>query len=79
MESRKAMAPALLVFVFIALSAAVSSSKSPPDCADILFKTNIQEMVDHPIVFDKPLPTWLKGTLVSCAIDLAGENLVLNT
>ena len=77
MESRKAMAPALLIFVFIAMSA-VSSSESPPDCADILFKTNIQEMVDHPIVFDKPLPTWLKGTLVSCAIDLARENLVLN-
>ena len=69
MVSRKVMAPALLVCVFIALST-VSSSKSPPDCADILFKTNIQEMVDHPIVFDKPLPTWLKGTLVSCAIDL---------
>jgi len=32
---------------------------------DIFFKTNLEEMDNFPIYFDKPLPTWLKGTLVS--------------
>ena len=49
---------------------AMSYSGPTPDPADILFKTNIQEMVDRPIVFDKPLPTWLKGTLVGIRIFL---------
>lgn len=48
------------LFAFVALS----YSGPSPDPADILFKTNIQKMVDRPIVFEKPLPTWLKGTLV---------------
>lgn len=32
---------------------------------DLFFSTNLDEMSDIPIHFEKPLPTWLKGTLVS--------------
>ena len=33
--------------------------------ADILFTSNIEELHNEPIHFDKPLPKWLKGTMVS--------------
>ena len=32
---------------------------------DLFFKTNLEEMNDVPIHFDPPVPTWIKGTLVS--------------
>ena len=32
---------------------------------DLFFSSNLDEMTDVPIEFEKPLPTWLKGTLVS--------------
>jgi hypothetical protein len=32
---------------------------------DLFFKTNLDEMNDVPIEFDPPIPTWIKGTLVS--------------
>ncbi|XP_060086158.1 beta,beta-carotene 15,15'-dioxygenase-like [Ylistrum balloti] len=31
---------------------------------DVFFKTNLAEMENVPIYFDKPIPTWLKGTLI---------------
>ena len=65
MKLRKAMTSTLWISLCVLLHACMSECMTPPDSADILFKTNIQEMVDHPIIFDKPLPTWLKGTLVS--------------
>ena len=32
---------------------------------DLFFSSNLDEMTDTPIEFEKPLPTWMKGTLVS--------------
>ena len=32
---------------------------------DLFFSSNLDEMTDVPIQFENPLPTWLKGTLVS--------------
>lgn len=29
------------------------------------FKTNMKEFNEVPITFDKPIPTWIKGSLVS--------------
>jgi len=34
------------------------------DGADIFFKTNLDEMQDVPLVFTKPPPSWIKGTLI---------------
>ena len=31
---------------------------------DLFFSTNLEEMLDVPIYFEKPLPAWLHGTLV---------------
>ncbi|XP_063421205.1 beta,beta-carotene 15,15'-dioxygenase-like [Mytilus trossulus] len=38
---------------------------SEPDPGfDTFFTTNLEEMLDVPIHFDKPLPSWLRGTLI---------------
>ncbi|XP_045189225.2 beta,beta-carotene 15,15'-dioxygenase-like [Mercenaria mercenaria] len=34
------------------------------EVADILFSSNTEELHNVPIHFDKPLPTWLKGTMM---------------
>ncbi|XP_045191017.2 beta,beta-carotene 15,15'-dioxygenase-like [Mercenaria mercenaria] len=34
------------------------------EVADILFSTNLEELQNVPIYFDKPLPSWLKGTMM---------------
>lgn len=34
------------------------------EVADIFFATNIEELHNVPIYFDKPLPSWLKGTMM---------------
>ncbi|XP_045189226.2 carotenoid isomerooxygenase-like [Mercenaria mercenaria] len=31
---------------------------------DMFFKTNLAEMSDSPLVYDRPLPSWLRGSLI---------------
>lgn len=51
------------VAVIVSGSDAVDGHHDPG--FDVFFQTNTDEMQDVPIHFEKPLPTWLRGTLVS--------------
>ena len=62
MKSRNFKIMKIGVFVFICLYACVAGID---EGFDLFFSTNLDEMTDVPIQFEKPLPTWLKGTLVS--------------
>ena len=62
MKSRNFRIMKIGVFVFICLYACVAGID---DGFDLFFSTNLDEMTDVPIHFEKPLPAWLKGTLVS--------------
>ncbi|XP_069110893.1 beta,beta-carotene 15,15'-dioxygenase-like [Argopecten irradians] len=55
------------IFVNFALVAQIFTAVSAVDVDagfDVFFKTNMEEMENVPISFDKPIPSWLKGTLV---------------
>ena len=47
-------------FLTILISLVISVNAEVPE----FFRTNIDEYENYPLTFEKPLPTWLKGTLV---------------
>ncbi|OWF40494.1 carotenoid isomerooxygenase-like [Mizuhopecten yessoensis] len=58
-------------FLNFAIVVPILMSMSAPDFAldlepgfDVFFKTNLDEMENVPIYFDKPIPKWLQGTLI---------------
>lgn len=56
---------AILFVSLVCKTVQAFSVMSEPDPGfDTFFTTNLEEMLDVPIQFDKPLPSWLRGTLV---------------
>ena len=54
----------VMTFKTILLSVLVSVIAEGPE----FFRTNIDEFENCPLTFDRPLPQWLKGTLVCIVI-----------
>ncbi|CAG2213803.1 BCDO1 [Mytilus edulis] len=56
---------AILFVSLVCKTVQAFSVMSEPDPGfDTFFTTNLEEMLDVPIQFDKPLPSWLRGTLI---------------